>query len=648
MDNILRLIFTNRKNLSIVLLLIVSTVFLNNIIFSQQLNYGFRDQDWVMLYYFKNAGNLSLNHLFESIRVEGIYIYEIYYVGFLEQFIGLNYAHLHFATQVFKMITAIFLYLLILKVFKKRTLAFFTSLIYTVSYTHAGVLFQLATGGYFVATIFMCLFLLTYFYAFTSKEIIKNSILSSVLLVITLILNPERMYPLIIFVLFLESCVIIAKRSNKKSMTLSLRRILIIISPLIIFYLTYLFFLKSIFVTGRSPGQFFIGLNLRIEAVMQGNWQLLLYPFTSLGSIFLHGEFWKLLGELNFQSFSKYTTSLLFGPILKLGIISFFLFSICFGKGIKLTTTVILLVFLFGLMIYFLFIHWQGVDPSVSIHFDPNFLTMPTIFGFYIFIFILTLFIEWIRNNDVRLVPPILGIFFAMLFIFFTWLPSDIQLTFVGTQRYLSIPAIGTSLFLAGILILVYGKLREIKFTKQLAWICFLTLIPLIVINYQIANNFFSDELKSAGLRATDQVRMQNKLRSMIRNISFQDGSLFYFDETTDKDNGYFDESTILAGFESWIRMNNDGTLNNFPEPGIIRTNARCPERTHKNCIDILKKGLSEVNGVKGIWYKDEARGQTKPRFYKLSNLYAYRFINKDFVDIRQEVLTDLNVGSLH
>ena len=161
--------------------------------------------------------------------------------------------------------------------------------------------------------------------------------------------------------------------------------------------------------------------------------------------------------------------------------------------------------------------------------------------------------------------------------------------------------------------------------------------------NYQVANNFFTDELNYAGVKGVDQTRMKDKLSLLMGELDNQDKSLFYFDETQDKDNAYSNEGTLLAGFEYWMKFNKDGNLNNLPTPGMIRSTRQCPEHTHSNCIKVLADGLRVENGNKGIWYKDPLRGNI-PNFYKLDNFHAYRFVNKDIIDIREVVLRELGL----
>lgn len=633
----------DKRNLLTIFVLLLATIVLNGLIFSKQLNYGFRDVDWQVLYYFKLFGNLSLNHLLQEIKVLGVYIPESYYVGLLQKFLGINFVSLHQVTHLFKIIVAISVYALVVKIFKRKLLAFVSSLIYTISYTHAGALFQLSSGGYFLATIFMNLFLIAYYDSLKRVSILKWSILVSFLLILSLALKPERMYPLIALIILVELFIIVSGGFRKNVLLISLKRTLIILLPLIVFFpFFHALFTDGVF-PGFAPSQFFLGAEVKVESILKGNLQILIDPFVSLGSIFLYDDYWKLLGPLNFQDFGVYIFSLILGPIIRLGFITFILCAVFFKRSLKLVLLIMIPVLIFGLIIYGLNINWQQIESSARIHFDPNITAVPAITGFYIFILNLIFFVMWLKGKDSRFAPLFTGIAFASLFILMTWISSDILLVFMGPQRYLSIPSIGTSLFVSALLVIIYDRIKSTKSARNFAGVIFLLLIPLIVVNYQVVSKFFDYELTYAGLRASEQTRMKDKFRQLTGKISTTDKSLFYFDETADKQNGYFDEGTVMAGFNYWTRVNMDGSLNNFPDPGMMRTNLQCPEHTHQNCVDILKAGLGMEGGQYGIWYKDPIRGN-RNNFYKISNFHAYRFVNRDIVDIREEVLKELGL----
>lgn len=638
MKNLLR-----KENLLTILFLFIAVIFLEGLVFSNQLNYGFRDVDWQVLYYFKSFGNLSLNHLLREIKVLGVYIPESYYAGLLVKFVGLDFVHLHLITHLFKILSAITVYLLVLKIFKRRLLAFISSLTYTISYTHAGALFQLSSGGYFLTIISMNSFLFSYYYTIVRKITLKRLIFMIPLLYLTFLLKPERMYPLIPLIILTEFFTLVINKFEQNFVTNSLKRILPIFVSFIVFYLFYHTLFTNGVPTGFTPNQFFLGTTIKIKSILNGNLHLLIEPLASLGSMFLYGDYLKILGQLNFQNFPIFIFSLIFGPILRLGFLSLVFFSVIGRKSFWFISSILVSVLLFGIMIYLLNFNWEHLATSTRIHFDPNLIAIPAILGFYVLILNSILFIQWIKNKDQILIPTILGTAFSFLFIMLTWISSDIVLIFMGPQRYLSIPSIGTSVFISGLLVMVFERLKQIKFTKQFSWIIFLLLVPLFIINYQVVNKFFNDELTFAGMRGNDQIRMKNKLRLLMGEMDTQDKLLFYFDETQDRDNAYSNEGTVLAGFEYWMRFNKDGTLNNLPTPGMIRSTRQCPEYTHLNCIEVLAKGLGIEKGDKGIWYKDPLRGNV-PNFYKLNNLHAYRFVNKDIIDIRDEVLRELGL----
>ncbi len=639
----------NKRDLVLISLLLLSTFLLNNLIFSNQLNYGFRDVDWMSLYYYKLYESLSLNNILQIIKINDVYTHQVYYVGLLEQIFGLNFGLLHLTSQLFKVLAGISLYFLVIRVFGNKLLAFLTSILYTISYTHAGPLFQLATGSYFPGVILMNLFLIVYWMIISGRKKIRWVILAEILLLLAFSVTTERMYPLILLIFLVELAFIISNKFKKESLILSLKRLLYIPLPLFGLFLIHSILLKgSINGTGVSPDQFFVGTEMRINSVLEGNWQLFLYPFASFGSIFLYGDWWKYLGHINVSSFSSYLSFLIFGPLLRLGLLSLLLLYFITKNFLKLTMIILSAVLGFGLIAYELNSNWNNLNTQERIHFDPNLIIIPAIFGFFIIFFCAVIFFEWLKNRNNRLIPLIIGSVFSLLFIFLTWVASDLQLAFLGPQRYLSFPSVGTSLLIAGLMVIVFERLRQVKSTKNIAWIVFLLLIPLILINYNVATKFFNDELNSAGLRGEDQTIMKNSFRDLTPNISKKEGSLFYFDETEDKDNGYFDESTVMAGFEFWIKFNRGGEIDDFPYPGMLRTNVQCTAHTHKSCIEMMKKGLGIVNGEKGIWYTDAVRSQLGPRFYKLDNLYAFRFRNKQLFDIRKEVLEDLNSTTFH
>jgi len=64
--------------------------------------------------------------------------------------------------------------------------------------------------------------------------------------------------------------------------------------------------------------------------------------------------------------------------------------------------------------------------------------------------------------------------------------------------------------------------------------------------------------------------------------------------------------------------------------PGLLRSNLLCPgERSM--CLPKVQALVTQRDSEKGILYGGI--------FYKGKNFYAFRFINKDIVDIRSEIV---------
>lgn len=635
------------KLLLLVLTLVVVVWILQSIVLNLNLEYGFRDGDWWIIRRYISLGPLSLNHLINALKLHAVYTYQIYYAGFITHLFGLNFYNLHQASHFFKFLATIAVFPMVFVITKNKMTAFITTVIYAVAYPTVGALYMFLTGGYFIAIILLNFFLMMYWFVLNDKQIkVKWLFFTLFIFLATLLLNPERMYPLIPLVLIVEFLWIWKNNWLSKAIKNSLKRIMILILPLVAFYTVYTFWFRSQVTSAFFTPEFFKALHLRVKSIFDGNWQLLLYPFSSFGSMFFHGDYWKFLGSFKTDSFIDFLFFLL-RPMTIFAIATIVIMYLISKKPLKLILTTLIPVFVFGLAIFLTARNWLTINQSVRIHFDTNFIGAPALFGFYILSLSFSFFLAWLQDKNERnlLAPLIIGSGVSFLFVVFTWIGSDIQLVFMGPQRYLTIPAIGSSLFTASLIVLVFSKLRKLVFMKNFAWLTFFLLIPVIIINFNISNEFFSYELTTVGMRGVEQTRMKNKFWSLVPKVSNNEESLFYFDETVDKGNGYFNESTILAGFEDWTQFDHGRLLVvNRPNPGMLRTNVQCPEHTHESCIKILKDGLDVVHEERGIWYKDVIRGQTEPRFYKLSNFYAMRFVNKDIIDIKKKVLEELEV----
>lgn len=611
--------------LLIFLLLVPIVTILQYLVLKPHLKYGFADVDWMFLLDFKQLSLLyhdPLSYLINGWKKWGVYTYQIYYIGLIEQFFGLNYQVFQIVTLIFKVITTLSIFPVIYLITKSKLAAFLTTVIYAVAYSSVGVMYTVVTSGLFVAIPVMNWFFIWYFYLITKgKNRIWEILIGVLLFSITLLLATERMYPLVPAVLLIEFFWWFKNGYPRTILFRGLKRL----SGFLILFLAVFLYNPSIFtpVSGN--------IEVTLQKFMLGNWQVILSPIISLGSLFVPKDYWPIFGVPNINGIFAYIGFLLSGPMVIFSFLSIALSIFLSRKKIKFVLSTLIFFLISALSVYILSTHHLAIPNSVRMHFDFGYI-IPALVGSYIISFTLVLFTEWLDGGkkDILLISIVGGITLSLLFIIITWIVADWILVFFGVHRYLTIPAIGSSLLIAGLMTTAFYKLKAIKITSSLSYLIFPLLIPLIMFNAKIINDYLNYELNYAGTDAAGHTRMKNKLWSYLNNFSSVEPSVFYFDESADHDNGYFDETTIMAGFNYWMRFRGSEIVDAKLTPALLRSNLICPE-PRSMCLSRVKELVTEKDGVKGILYGDI--------FYKSENFYAFRFVNRDIVDVRPEVI---------
>lgn len=612
------------------LMLIPMVILLQYVILEPHLRYGFADVDWNFLLSYKKLSQTYHNPVsffWGAWNYWGVYTYQVYYIGLIQKFFGMDYINFQIVTHVFKVIATLSLYPIIFLTTKSRLAAFLTALIYGVSYSSVGVMYTVVTSGLFVAIPIMNAFLVWYWYLINK---VNNSIweilFQVIIFAITLLSATERMYPLIVVVILIEFYWWFRKGYSKLALFQALKRQSIFLA----LFLMILLYKPSIFrdMSGNVA--------VTYQKFLQGNWQVVLSPIISLGSLFLPRDYWNYLGVANINNVYSYIGFLMNGPFLLFGPIAIFL-SIFISKNKRVFIfSVLLLTFILSILVYVLSTHQLYISESVRMHFDMTTI-IPALIGNFVIALVIVLFREWIKGDEKNslVISMIGGMVIAFVFIILTWVAADWTLVFSGVHRYLTIPAIGSSLFIAGFITIIFNKLQLRKTTKGLAYLFLLVLIPIILFNASVIKKYFNYELSYAGTDVAGHIRMKSKLWSYLGDISKTDPSIFYFDESADHDNGYFDETTVMAGFNSWMRFRGSDIVPDNLTPGLLRSNLMCPgERIM--CLDKVKGFISTQNREKGILYGTV--------FYKKENFYAFRFINKDIVDIRSGIVKTIGL----
>lgn len=606
--------------------LAILVALLQYFIFSPHLRYGFADVDWDYLVSFKEYNLLFRNpvdHFLYAWAHWGVYTYQVYYIGLIETLFGMDYRNFQIVTHLFKYIGTLCVFPVVLVITKRRLVAFLTTIIYAVAYPAVGAMYTVVTSGLYVAIPVMCLFLIWYWHLINKeKNTILEIILAVVLFILTLFLATERMFPLLPTIFIVEFFGWFKSGYSKKTLFSIAKRLL---GFVIVFVVIFSF--------NRSDLAGFLGGNSKdtYNRLIWGNWQVLLSPVVSFGSLFLPRDYWKFLGTPNIDNFLNYLTFFITGPSLIFASLTAFLSLFLSKKRKKFIFLTLILTFIFAMVIYFLASHQMHIPPAKKMGFDINNI-LPALLGGFVISLTVSLFKEWLDTGrkDTLVISMVGGITMSLIFIVLTWIAADYVLVFSGVHRYLTVPSLGSSLFLAGLVTIIFNRLRAFKPTRQIAIVVFFIPVLLIIFDARVINDYFTYELNYAGTDAEGHIRMKNKLWSFLPNFSKTEPSIFYFDESADHDNGYFDETTVMAGFNFWMRFRGGDIVNAKLTPAILRSNLICAE-PRSMCLDKVKSFVVTQNGEKGLLYAGI--------FYKAENFYAFRFINKDLVDIKPEMV---------
>lgn len=616
---------TNHKADIIILLSLVFIVgWLQVILLKPHLNYGFTPDDWWPLTFFKHLNSDFLTNILTVWKENGAYTsYQVFYISFLHNFFGFNFQSYQLTNHILKVLSAMAVYPLILVISKKRLLAFLTTILYAMAYSPIGTLELVVRGSDFIAIIFMCFFLIAYYYQLAG--IIKGwiwSIIPTLLLLLGMFFSPIRIYPILVFILIVEFYFMFLKKSKIEVLN-SIKRICFLFLP----------YLLMIVLSPSSTLSFSGNGAAIVSKIFAGNWQLLLYPLGSFGSTFLPNEYWRIFGTIQSDNFAGYVIYLLVNPLFIFTLITLFyaiILSIPPKRFFKFLLKVLSVNFLFQLFVYVLAKHANSIDSSVRMSYDSVEL-YPVFFAIFILVLSFSIWREWVNSKEKNkpLLALWLGPVFSFTFIFWTWVFKDWSVLFKGIHTYLNIPSIGTSLFIATTLYLLYLKIKGSfgSMRKQLAYLIFLLLIPIFIINNNTIQYYW--KLSSYSMDAKEHEAIRDRFYNNLTNFDNTRPSLFYFDTSGDYQNGRFYEQSMLGRFSDWMYFKGSFPPGSCAVPVFII-----------NHLELLRDMITVKEGKIGFYYHDYC----KPFFYQIRDFYAFKLINKQPIDIKDEVLRQLGI----
>lgn len=602
-------------------------------------------EDWPFLIYYHS---LDLNFLDKMIyvwRSFGLHTSaQLFHIGILSDIFGSNYSPYQVVNVILKAIGTISFFPLVLVLFKDRKLAFLATILFGISSGTAGSFLWVVKGSEYIGIMLLNIFLVTYYFV-----ILKNSkhllLLSSMLFLLAYLMAPPRMFPQLLLIPLVEVYCLL-KTKNLKNLIVSVIRTLVYILPVI---------LISLLAPVSSCCPFTSRPIVLLKEIYDGNLHNLLDPFAGIGWTLFTNDFWKFFGNLEYDTltnFNYYLTFLLRGPVLIFGILTLLLSRILSGKPWKFFLLVFGLNFLLEILMFILASSHLYLPENPIKSFPGHFVytKFPVLVGFYIFTLAFASFLEW-RNSKEKSnlhMAMWVGPIFSVIFLWPTWIIMGPLINdYSSVHWYFGIPAMGTTLFLAAILIQLYEKLKKRKLLRIFAF-CVIFLI--IIIFYYTHGTAIAKQylgINPEKLLLTDQQIIQGQLISKLGSSAKNGDVLVYLDIAEDLVNlrrtkQYYREALVVHHFGYWVhfRRGGNGAVNN----GCI--DAVTDKKT-------LKSKFIVKNGKKGFIHTGYCIGKsggfnTKDMiFYGLDNFYAFRIKGGEFIDIKQEVIEDLAVFPL-
>ena len=299
--------------------------------------------------------------------------------------------------------------------------------------------------------------------------------------------------------------------------------------------------------------------------------------------------------------------------------------------------SIFLLNLFLEIIIFFIASHYKYLPLEQRMPYDPNNL-YSALFGIYILVLGFACFIEWLNKKDDKVLMALwIGPAFLFIFTFLTWAFAPLGTNFSPTSYYLVVSSIGSSLFVGAFLITIHSRVKQIKAYKLgriFSPLIFLLIIPIFIMSYKEIHTFY-DQMNRDGRSASDQRDIQSRFKLRIEDIDLSQANLFYFDPSEIHAEGRFYTESFLSSFPFWMHFDGNELIDG------------CLEVTYQD-RDKLAKLIRVDEGKIGFLYRslcvEEGRAAYKEILYGPENFYAFKLKNKDFIDIREDILKELGI----
>lgn len=606
-----------KRELFFLLIFILVISFSQALILKFHFEFGFSPDDIRFFSDFSGLGS-PLSNLKKAWKDTGIYqTPHLYYGGILFSLFGFNFLSYHLTSLIFKILSIITFYLLIQVIFRNRLLSFLSALIFSFQYASFGSMEMVTrTQDYLLISGLNVFFILLYLIIANKLRGIVWSILASMVLLSTFLINPARAYPILPFICFLGAAIFLNNRSRSNFYKIAKH-----------FFIFFLPFILFVIFTGRS-GAFFGNSSTIIQKISVGNFQMLLAPFSSFGSLLLQNDSLRFLSSPTW-ALSDFLSYFLGGPLIFFGITTIILSRILSKTPLKFFLGVFIINFLAELLIFIFIDLGRNLPNHLKMTYDPYTFTPTAVLGAYILVLTIFVFIEWLNDKQNKiLLLYLLGITFSVTFVWFTWIVYSLVHIPMGIYGYSTIPSVGVSAAISSLLVFTYLKINnQSRLLKTFAPSVFLICIVYFIYNNYQVQTYLKTNV-DYGNKASDQIFIKNKFWNFLSEDTTPCNNLFFLETTPNEQNGLNYSFIMIDRFDRWYSLYSPY---NSKKP--------CPVAVLVSDEAKLLSNYTTIKGKEGFLYK---YFNGEDNFFPLEDFYAFSLQNRDIIDIKLDLLKKL------
>lgn len=592
-------------------LTVLAVVFLQYDFLKPVFDIGLTPEDRGFILFYKTLGSQPLTKILEVWSKHGAYTtIPIYYIGFVESLTGFNYLLIQLAGMFLRTLAVLSIFPLAAVVFKNKWLASLSTIIFAFSYTTSGALETGVEPSEYLGLFLMNIFLLAYYYLNTRLLHLGWLIAASALLFAAVTASVMRVYPILFLLPVIEIFLWILNPGKYKFKYLVIKLAVLYLPFLVLIYHS----------PAMATGHFL--LPALLAEVSGGNWHLLLTPVEGLGFMVPVSKYYLKFGVLDLSQFSRYTAFLSGGPLVIYGAAAWLLSWISMKKPLFLALRIFFLNLGLELLMYWI-VGYGGYNPL---------RLYPVLSGLFILSSAVNFFWVWCRQKEKNnlILALWLGPFAGLFYITATYFFASLDLSFGGAQdHYLLMPTFGISLFAASGLMLLHTKLSGSRIGPALGiGLITLILLALYGLNKELVYGYFNSA-NANGRAAAGQELIQGRIRQKLTGLDYSRPTLVFFDtsEIPNENRPFYSEG-LLTPLSYFMLLQDDKTIN--------------------GCIGVVYGDNEKIKLKKSMTYSatcvDGSGMSVKEIPLKRDNLYAFKIKDKNFIDIKDQVLRELNL----